>query len=369
MDNYLPFFGDTIPLYECKAEAMYCNFQRLLHLSIFCSLFLIGYQMVFVYYRSHFITLSDSRQRIFLICQVSTLFNLFHYGVYNHNLRPYSFFMIEVFRTLIMFSICYYYCTKAIGLLPHHKKFLLSLQIWGFVSIVMLISLGFITISRIDKNSKENQGKQTCQFWSFKVNRAFPISINIIFFLIYWQLKKKIYENAESSQTQASKNDLEAQLQTLAKLKTTNMIFTFVSVTIFLWEKVILFTVNNTKNPNDFDCSKELFNLEFLDNLMWFITRFLQSQSAVFACYILFKKKRVDRKKRKQILSDAILKKYTADAYQHSNIHNDINNTTLDGHQDSIYSAVEPGQRGLIKEDEEMFVSSPKQYNQFKMEK
>jgi hypothetical protein len=61
------------------------------------------------------------RIKIFLLCLFSAFYTGIHYCIIKPSYRGKMFFMNEIFRYLIMFAICFYYCDKSSGLLKSKR--------------------------------------------------------------------------------------------------------------------------------------------------------------------------------------------------------------------------------------------------------
>ena len=98
----------------------------------------------------------DMRIKIYGLCLVSAMYTCIHYCVIKPKYRAYMFFMNEIFRYLIMFAICYYYCDKSSGLLKSKRQLLKTLKIMGIISVTAISCVGVSIIVRI-KTTKDTE--------------------------------------------------------------------------------------------------------------------------------------------------------------------------------------------------------------------
>lgn len=90
--------------------------------------------------------LTDMRMTIYLLSFVSCLNVLIHYGLQNTHDRGSTFFVIEMLRFTIFFSITYYYCDRASGLLPNKKFIKMILKVLFAMCMVFIIAIGVFLI-------------------------------------------------------------------------------------------------------------------------------------------------------------------------------------------------------------------------------
>jgi len=151
---------------------------------------LLIHQIWFVYMKFHQINKSDQRLWIFGLCLVSEIYTFFHYGIVNAKLKGNLYFINEIFRFLIMFSICYYYINKASGLLENRKFIMRLMKIWAVISVIVLVVDGGLISKQIVKDDKFSN--RLCTSWLFELNRLFSLSICPIFWFIYIRIRKAV---------------------------------------------------------------------------------------------------------------------------------------------------------------------------------
>ena len=123
--------SDTIPLFTCDPwcteygndfpgfAIIMCISEKLIILIGFITWLYIIYQM-YIYIKIYSISPGDRRLIILLICWLSALFTWFRYSFFNTEEKGFTFFFVEIFRFIIFYTVCYYYCSKASDLLPNY---------------------------------------------------------------------------------------------------------------------------------------------------------------------------------------------------------------------------------------------------------
>ena len=142
-----------IPLFTCA------NWKNDIHLKDspntaigFCiaekSVVLVAYltwlfvmQQMFVYKSIYKVPASDKRYIIMLISWFSTLFTWVRYSFFTQEQKGTTFFFVELFRFIIFFFVCYYFCDKASCLLPNKEQIKTALQIFFNLSFVLSLGL------------------------------------------------------------------------------------------------------------------------------------------------------------------------------------------------------------------------------------
>jgi len=130
------------------------------------------------------------RIKIYVLCLVSASYTFIHYCVIKPKYRADMFFMNEIFRYLIMFAICYYYCDKSSGLLKSKRQLLKTLKIMGIISVTAISCVGVSIIVGI-KLGKIDQ-YALCSEIEFQSFRYYSIATCFFFFYIYVQIRKSI---------------------------------------------------------------------------------------------------------------------------------------------------------------------------------
>ena len=62
------------------------------------------------------------RLMFFIVSIVNCNYILFHYGVISAHYRPLVYFIVDFFRYISLSFVCYYYSTKATGLIPKQSQ-------------------------------------------------------------------------------------------------------------------------------------------------------------------------------------------------------------------------------------------------------
>ena len=160
----------------------------------------------------------------------SAINTFIHYGLINPFYRAKMFFLHEFFRFVIMFGVCHYFCSKASGLLKNKRKIIKWLNIWGIVSVFLIICMGLQTIMKIDLGMIDFGA--LCTTLEFESYRYYTIVTCIFFSLSFFQIKTSILE--EPRETVLDNKNFEKQMQTMKKLKCVIIIFSSVSLFLIL---------------------------------------------------------------------------------------------------------------------------------------
>ena len=105
-------------------------------------------QQMWIYYHVNKVKFSDTRQIIIVISFIATLNIFVHYGFTHADFKARTFFVIEIFRFTLFFSIVYYYCKRASGLLPNKRIITAFLKILFIICIVLILAMGIILIKK-----------------------------------------------------------------------------------------------------------------------------------------------------------------------------------------------------------------------------
>ena len=128
----------------------------------------------------------DSRLWIYSLSLVISFYVFFHYGIMNPKARMNMLNVMDFFRTIIMSSLCIYYCKKASKLLRNYKYIVKGLALWMFVSFIMYIILGIII------HEAKQPHQKICLNFAFKLSTMFPLIVCIAFLFIYSHIKRNI---------------------------------------------------------------------------------------------------------------------------------------------------------------------------------
>ena len=143
-------YAKIFPLFSCKqhheksSPIQHCVYEKILISINFILIFFLFHQVWFVYIRKYKVKKDDGRIIIFILCIASAIYNFIHYGCTPSAYKGHTFFVLELFRFLIMFCICYYHSYKASGLLKDKKLVIKYLKIWGAISTTGIIVMGII---------------------------------------------------------------------------------------------------------------------------------------------------------------------------------------------------------------------------------
>lgn len=176
----------------------YCIAEKLLiGWIIVCMLGLI-WQVVFVYWRAHMIKCGDSRMIIMNLCILACLHSLVHYGVLPTQMRARTFFVVEMGRLTILFSICLYYSSKASGLLLGRKTFMFSLKLLYSFGIAVMSVLGVWVFIQISQEQLVDD--HLCMTWQYTVYHLFSIFTCLMFVLAFFRIRRAILEHPRDTE-------------------------------------------------------------------------------------------------------------------------------------------------------------------------
>ena len=82
------------------------------------------------------------RFQILLLCLTHSCYTFIHYGLMSPPQRSKMFFLHEFFRFVILFGVCHYFCSKASGLLKNQRRIISVLNIWGAISVFLIVCMG-----------------------------------------------------------------------------------------------------------------------------------------------------------------------------------------------------------------------------------
>ena len=105
---------------------------------------------IYIYTAIYKIKWMDFRLWILAVSCISSMYTFEHYAIDKPAFRSKTFFMIEMFRFVIFFMICYYYCDKAGSLLSNKGVIKLLLRIMFVAGFTLNISLGLYILEQIN---------------------------------------------------------------------------------------------------------------------------------------------------------------------------------------------------------------------------
>ena len=177
-------------------------------------------QQLYVYLRVNKIRWTDLRVMLFLICFFNNVYVFIHYAVLQPNKRSTLYVIFDFFRTFVLCGICYYYISKASGLISSTSRLLVM---WGMRSTILL-SIG-VYMYLLIHIQLEHQQDSLCVLPEFYLSRSIPAFVWLTFLLVYFYLKKKISGPQDSSddegmtETKLEKANSEKRKETLRVLR------------------------------------------------------------------------------------------------------------------------------------------------------
>ena len=97
---------------------------------------------LYSYYKK--IRFTDYRMAIFMVGLGSSLNMIIHYGFLPPYQKGQSFFIIEIFRFVLFFMVCYYFISKASRLLPNKRFIMMLLRLIFAITLVVVLVSGII---------------------------------------------------------------------------------------------------------------------------------------------------------------------------------------------------------------------------------
>jgi hypothetical protein len=143
---------------------------------------------------------TDFRLVILIVCLISSVYTFIHYGMMSALSRSKTFFVNEFFRFIILFTVCYYYCDKASGLLKNKKKIIIALKMWGIISVFLILLIGIFSIVKI-QNGKIDY-KLLCIYLEFESYRYYSIVTCLFFSLAIRSIRKNIIKEPRLTPTE-----------------------------------------------------------------------------------------------------------------------------------------------------------------------
>ena len=178
---------------------------------------------------------SDSRMVIMNVCIVACLQTVVHYGILPNPMRARTFFVVEVFRLTILFSICLYYSSKASGLLQGRKSFMRRLKLLYGIGVSSLVVLGiWVFILMSDHQLKDDL---LCMTWQYNVYHAFSIFTTLMFLVAFFRIRRAILEHPRD--TELDKRILLYQMSTMRRFR--NVIIISFATSLYITLNDILY--------------------------------------------------------------------------------------------------------------------------------
>jgi len=113
-------------------------------------IFCLTIQQMYIHNTYYKVIWADFRMLIFTVCLLSSVDAFIHYQFLLGEQRGRTFFLIEIFRFIEFFIICYYYCNKASSLLPNKKLIKIILRLIFVIIVTLILTLGGIILQKID---------------------------------------------------------------------------------------------------------------------------------------------------------------------------------------------------------------------------
>ena len=135
---------------------------------------------------------------LILITSLLASFNMFyHYSIMWGPIRAKTFCLVEIFRLILFYAVCYYYVYKASGLLENRRILIYVLRSLFLIGIIMIITFG--TIFMVDIDIYVNSGGKSglnpanlCMEVTFQLYRYFPYLIQAILLFAYLRIKNTV---------------------------------------------------------------------------------------------------------------------------------------------------------------------------------
>jgi hypothetical protein len=148
--------NNQIPLFDCahwtqdpdyinntSIAVEFCVAEKAIDVTSLALTILICHQM-YVYYRHYKVGITAFRMIVYFLAMISSLNTFLHYGIFYANLRSETLFLIVIFEFITFFLICYYYTSKASGLLENKKFIIVLLQVFFVISVSLILIFGTI---------------------------------------------------------------------------------------------------------------------------------------------------------------------------------------------------------------------------------
>ena len=238
---------------------------------------LLTYQITIVYFKSHRIR-KDIRICLLVQSTLSGIYSFLHYGVFGYEYRKFGYFVIEIFRFVVFYSLCFFYFVQASGYIKQRKVLISFLNIMFLSSLVII---GFMTIQLhqrlLDSSLK---GDQQCKSPLFRFFYAYPIVVNIIYQITFQIIRKRIRTKSMSSSVDHA--IFQKQMAIIIKLRKV-LYFSLVTSALLFME--------NEYTARLRSCDQEWFKKwPVLDPLMWLVSRFMSNCVAIICCFYMLRK-------------------------------------------------------------------------------
>ena len=165
-------------------------------------IFLISYQLFFIYLYVYKIKLKDPRVWILSIAFYSSIFNFVFYALLNYYTRPELAFIIEFNRYIMMYSLCWFYCSRGSHLLTFKDEFVLFLHLQGVLCTLAYIYVGIRIYSGRQDNMMIHQNESIdtfCTHTIFEMDRWLNCIVCFLFIILYLALRSSIKKQEATS--------------------------------------------------------------------------------------------------------------------------------------------------------------------------
>ena len=184
-----------------------------------------------------------------LTAWLGTLNFLIHYVDLSSVTKAETFFIIEIFRFSLFYMICYYYCAKASGLLTNQRLVIYLLRALFCVGIALINLFGIIFIVQVNEFEAGEGGmnpRNLCEEFYFQLYRYFPLVIQLVFYLAYLDIRKKI--KSHSRESYLEKKIYSLQSKTLKRLRKVLLIFFLSNIWINAWDIIAKICADNSNS-------------------------------------------------------------------------------------------------------------------------
>ena len=235
-----------------------------------------------------------------VICWFSTLFTWYRYSFFSASQKSTTYFVVEIFRFMIFFFVCYYFGDKASNLLPDKESIKTGLQIFFNLSFVLSLGLSIWIYVQIIKSENGNNSHgispgYLCKSWTFQLFRWDNILLSALLGSLFCIMKKR--SQSIPQETKMDKLNFAIQTDTLRRLGIAISWFLLASLFSCFMDLVSAINANEAGES----CSTSLFppSVYFLNAIFYFISRWLSNILAVWTALCLFyKKSKLDKPKK-----------------------------------------------------------------------
>lgn len=179
---------------------------------------------------------------------------------------------------MIYFLLFQSYVHKAGKLLPNNEQIIKLLKYIFVACIFVIIGLGILIWT---KNTTTESNQTLCKDPVYQSYKASTVTMCFIYYYLLKKIDKAIDEQ------QVDKKIIDLQRRSLLKLKKSIFSVFILTLYAFLWDMI------QTFNGGTDTCNSYLFE-NFIDNILWIISRCAQIQSATFLVLFFFFKRAND---------------------------------------------------------------------------